>query len=261
MNIEFSLTKSVDENAGVYYDKAKKNKKKLEGAHKALEESRAALAKLQKEEGKFWEKEEIKQAKRNRKKEWYEKFHWFFSSEGFLCIGGKDATSNEIVVKKHTEKEDLVFHTDMAGSPFFVIKKGQEAGETTINETAQAVGVYSKAWKLGHATADVFYVKPEQVTKEAQSGENLAKGSFMVYGKTLYVHPKLEYAIGLVEDRIIGGPESAVSKKTEKYIVVVPGRWKKSELAKKIKAKLQGGELDDIITFLPAGGGELVKKR
>ena len=199
-------------------------------------------------------------AKKQRKREWYEKFHWFISSEEFLCIGGKDATSNEIVVKKHTDKEDIVFHTDMAGSPFFVIKNGQEATEKTLNETAQAVGVYSRAWKLGHASADVFYVKPEQVTKEAQSGEHLSKGSFMVYGKTNYLHPKLEYAIGLLDEDILGGPVDAIKKKTKNYVIVISGREKKSSLAKKIKSKLKGGDLDDIIKFIPAGGAEIKKR-
>jgi hypothetical protein len=197
--------------------------------------------------------------KKERKREWYEKFHWFISSEEFLCIGGKDATSNEIVVKKHTEKEDLVFHTDMAGSPFFVIKNGQEATEITIEETAQAVAVYSKAWKLGHTTADVFYVKPEQVSKEAQTGEYMSKGSFMVRGKTTYLHPKLEYAIGLLNEEIIGGPINAIKKRTKNFVKVISGKEKKSSLAKKIKSKLKGGDLDDIIKFLPAGGG-MIKK-
>jgi predicted ribosome quality control (RQC) complex YloA/Tae2 family protein len=259
MEIDFNLNKSVDENAGTYFDLSKKAKKKLEGAKAALKDSKNKLSKLQKEEDKFWKEEEKKQQKKERKLEWYEKFHWFISSEDFLCIGGKDATSNEIIVKKHTDKEDLVFHTDMAGSPFFVIKNGQDASEITINETAQAVAVYSKAWKLGHATADVFYVKPEQVSKEAQSGEYMSKGSFMVRGKTNYLYPKLKYAIGLIEDQIIGGPESAIKKKTNNYILVIPGREKKSSLAKKIKSKLKGGDLDDIIKFLPAGGGEIIK--
>lgn len=227
MEVEISLNKSVDENAGKYFDQSKKAKKKLEGAKKALEDSRKKIAKLQKYEEKFLVEEEKKQAKKNRKKEWYEKFHWFFSSEDFLCIGGKDATSNEIVVKKHTDKEDLVLHTDMSGSPFFIIKNGQEAGEETINEAAQAVAVYSRAWKLGHTSADVFYVKPEQVTKEAKAGEHLSKGSFMVYGKTSYIHPKVEYAIGLVKEEIIGGPLNAIKKKTKHFIIVVPGRNKK----------------------------------
>jgi predicted ribosome quality control (RQC) complex YloA/Tae2 family protein len=257
MDIEIDLTKSVDENAGNYFNLAKKAKKKLAGAKEAVEMSKKKLEKLQQEEDKFMERETKKLEKKERKKEWYEKFHWFISSEDFLCIGGKDATSNEIVIKKHTDKDDLVFHTDMAGSPFFVIKNGQEATEITIEETAQAVGVYSKAWKLGHTTADVFYVKPEQVSKEAQSGEYMSKGSFMVRGKTTYLHPKLEYAIGLLNDEIIGGPVTAIKKKTKIFVKVISGKTKKSSLAKKIRSKLKGGELDDIIKFLPAGGAEI----
>jgi predicted ribosome quality control (RQC) complex YloA/Tae2 family protein len=260
MEVEISLNKSVDENAGIYFNLAKKAKKKMEGAKVALKVSQKNLEKLKKDEDKFWQEEEKKTAKKQRKREWYEKFHWFISSEEFLCIGGKDATSNEIVVKKHTDKEDIVFHTDMAGSPFFVIKNGQEATEKTLNETAQAVGVYSRAWKLGHASADVFYVKPEQVTKEAQSGEHLSKGSFMVYGKTNYLHPKLEYAIGLLDEDILGGPVDAIKKKTKNYVIVISGREKKSSLAKKIKSKLKGGDLDDIIKFIPAGGAEIKKR-
>jgi predicted ribosome quality control (RQC) complex YloA/Tae2 family protein len=259
MEIEFDLTKTVDENAGNYFNLAKKAKKKLAGAKEALVESKNKLEKLKKDEDKFMVEEAKKLEKKERKREWYEKFHWFISSEEFLCIGGKDATSNEIVVKKHTEKEDLVFHTDMAGSPFFVIKNGQEATEITIEETAQAVAVYSKAWKLGHTTADVFYVKPEQVSKEAQTGEYMSKGSFMVRGKTTYLHPKLEYAIGLLNEEIIGGPINAIKKRTKNFVKVISGKEKKSSLAKKIKSKLKGGDLDDIIKFLPAGGG-MIKK-
>lgn len=260
MEIEIELNKSVEENAGTYYNLAKKAKKKLEGAHKAITETNKILEKLLKEQDQFLRAEEQKRAQQQqpqRKREWYEKFHWFISSEGFLCIGGKDATSNEIIIKKHLEKEDIVFHTDMAGSPFFIVKKGQEAGDTTLQEAAQATAVYSRAWKLGHTTADVFYVRPEQVSKEAQSGEYMSKGSFMIRGKTTYIHPRLEYAIGLNDSRIISGPESVVKVQTTNYLLVISGDEAKGSLAKKIKHKLQGGELDDIIAFLPAGGGKI----
>ncbi|MDP3733699.1 MAG: NFACT RNA binding domain-containing protein [Nanoarchaeota archaeon] len=260
MEVEIDLLKSVDENAGTYFNLAKKTRKKIEGAQKALKESIETLEKLKQQESAFVEEAAQKKVKEERKREWYEKFHWFMSSEGFLCIGGKDATSNDLIIKKHLEKNDLVLHTEMAGSPFFIIKNGQEAGEETIQEAAQAVAVYSRAWKLGHGSADVFYAKPEQVSKEAKSGEYLGKGSFMIYGKTTYLHPTLKYAIGLVEDEIIGGPVSAVQKKTKNYVVVVAGREKKSSLAKKIKSKLKGGDLDEIIKFLPAGGGEISKR-
>ena len=259
MEIIIDLNKSVDENAGIYFDLSKKNKKKLEGAKAALEETRKKLVQLQKQEHTFREEETKKREKTQRKREWYERFHWFISSEGFLCIGGKDATSNEIVIKKHLEKDDLVLHTDMSGSPFFVIKNGQQAGEKTIEEAAQAVAANSRAWKLGYSTIEVFYVKPEQVSKEAKAGESLAKGSFMIYGKTTYLHPKIESAVGLLDDEIIGGPIAAIENKTKNYVVVIPGREKKSALAKKIKAKLKGGDLDDIIKFIPAGGAEVKK--
>src|SRR3989338_4676764 len=176
MEVEIDLNKSVDENAGIYFDLAKKAKRKMEGARKALLYTEKKLELLQKEEAKFWQEESIKERKKERKKEWYEKFHWFVSSEGYLCIGGKDATSNEIVIKKHVDKDDIIFHTDMAGSPFFVVKNGSKAGEKTLQESANATAIYSRAWKLWFVGAGVFYVKPEQVSKEAPSGEYMVKG-------------------------------------------------------------------------------------
>lgn len=260
MDVEIGLTKSVEQNAGVYFDLAKKAKKKAAGTSKALEESKKKLAQLQQDEHKFVAEEEKKLQKKERKKEWYEKFHWFMSSEGFLCIGGKDSTTNEIIIKKHLEKDDIIFHADMAGSPFFIVKNGQKATEITLQEAAQATAAYSKAWKLGHTIADVFYVNPEQVSKEAKAGEFMAKGSFMIRGKTNYLHPPVELAIGKVEEQIIGGPESAVKKQTSNYILVVPGEEAKGSLTKKIKHALGGGELNEIMNFLPAGGAQIKKR-
>ena len=52
-----------------------------------------------------------------------------------------------------------------------------------------------------------------------------------------------------------------VSGKTKNYVKLIPGREKKSKLAKKIKSLLKGGDLDDIIKFVPSGGGDLKVKR
>ncbi len=258
MDIEIDLTKSIDENAAVYFELAKKAKKKLEGAKDALLDSKKKLEKLRKEEATFFQVEEKKKEKKEYKREWYEKFHWFFSSEDFLCIGGKDSTSNEVLIKKHLEKDDLVFHTDMSGSPFFIIKNGQKASEKTKEEAAQGVAIYSRAWKLGHTTAEVFCVNPTQVSKEAKAGEFVSKGSFMIYGKKEYYHPTLSCTIGVKDERIIGGPTLAIN--TPKMVTVVPGDEKKSTLAKKVKAKLGQVDLDEIMFFLPSGEGQIERK-
>lgn len=253
MKIKININKTIEQNASEYYEKVKKLKRKLEGATKALGRSKIKLGKLKKKEIEVKEKQK-KPTKAPTKREWFEKFHWFYSSTGFLVIGGKDATSNDIVVKKHAEKGDFVFHTDMSGSPFVVIKAdNKKVDDETKKEAAQICASYSRAWKLGLGRTEVMMVKPDQVKKE----HGLAKGSFIVHGKREYFSPKLEIAIGVdKEGKVIGGPLSAIKKHTKEFITVVPGKHKKSDIAKKIKHKI-GGTVDEISRFIPSGGCEV----
>jgi len=250
------LNKSIEENASDYYDNAKRIKKKILGAEVALQKSYLKLEELESKREKDEEKEQKQSALKERKKEWYEKFRWFLSSDGFLVVGGRDATSNEIVIKKHTESNDLVFHTDIAGSPFFVIKaENKKIPGSTIKEVADATCTFSKAWKLGLHTTEVFYVSPDQVSRKAKSGEYLTKGAFMIYGKTNYVESKVNLAIGMAESNaIMSGPLEAIKKSCKKYVILKQGDEKSSSMAKKISHKLGGNlDIDEIIRALPAG--------
>ncbi len=268
VQIAIDITKGLEENASLYFEKAKKAKKKLEGAKEALERAQAKLKDLVEKELKDeYDQEAIaaeKEAQAERAKpQWYEKFRWFMTSEGMLVVGGRDATSNEIVIKKHADKNDVVFHTDMAGSPFFVIKtKGETPSEACLNEVANAVFTFSRALKLGLSTANVFWVKPDQVTKQAQPGEFLPKGAFMIRGKTNYLFPSFDLAIGVTEEgRIMAGPKAGVTKHCEKVLVLEQAdKVKVSDTAKKIKAEL-GGDLDTIIRALPSAGVRIKKER
>lgn len=256
IRITLNINKSIEQNAALYYDKAKRIKKKIEGAKKALEETKSKLKKLEKEKAKQ-DKKEVEIIK--TKKEWYEKFRWFISSEGFLIIGGRDATSNEIVVKKHTEKDDLVFHTDMIGSPFFVIKSNKKKiGKSTIKEAADATATFSRAWKLGLQSSSVFYCEPKQLTKEAPPGEYIPRGGFITKGKLNYVENKISCAIGLYKNKIMSAPLQSIKKNCEKYVEIEQGREKASSIAKYIQKKI-GGNIDDIIRALPSGGCKIKK--
>ena len=272
--ISLSLNKTLEQNAAVYFEKAKKAKKKLEGTLNILQISQQKRKKMLEEDLMDQydqaEIEKIKQQKHERTKEqWYEKFRWFITSEGFLVVGGRDATSNEIIIKKHAEKNDIVFHTDMAGSPFLVIKVwGNDStgapGEASLQEAANATFTFSRAVKLGLSTSSVFWVRPDQVTKEANTGEYLTKGAFVIRGKTNYVYPSFDLAIGITkEGKIMCGPKSAVKKNCVKSVVLEKDEQAKpSETAKLVKKLLEtNADLDVVIRALPAVGLKVKKER
>ncbi len=253
--LTLDLTKNIDENAAIYFEKAKKAKKKIEGAETALNENLKKLREIELKKEKIILEKSKREVLKERKQEWYEKFRWFVSSDGFLVIGGRDATSNEIVIKKHTESNDLVFHTDLAGSPFFVVKsEGKIIGEKTKEETADATCTFSRVWKLGLQTSPVFYVSPEQVSKKTKAGEYMGKGAFMIYGKTIYIENKINLAVGMGKNnQVMAGPIDAIRLHCEKYILLEQGNEKASSVAKYIQHKI-GGSIDEIIRALPSGG-------
>ena len=229
MILILDLNKSLEENASHYFDQAKLAKKKLERAKSALEESRKKLIELDRK-SEDSNKDKVSRQKRG-KREWFEKFRWFKTSEDFLVVGGRDATTNEIIIKKHADKEDVVFHTEMSGSPFVVLKTGsKKPSEISLMESAQFTACYSKAWKAGRTIMDVFYVNPDQVTKETPSGEYITKGSFMIYGKKNFITSELKLFVGRTDDgKIMAGPENAVRKHCSAYLELSQGDAKPSE--------------------------------
>ncbi|MFH1064370.1 MAG: NFACT RNA binding domain-containing protein [Candidatus Woesearchaeota archaeon] len=262
MKIIINPKLSVEQNAAEYFEKAKLARKKMEGAKKALVIS---LQKLEAEEksktqalDKIHQDKERRDSIIHRKLEWFEKFRWFYSSEGFLVIGGRDSTTNEIIIKKHTDKNDIVFHTDMAGSPFFVIKaENKEPGETTLQEVADATLCFSRAWKLGLMTTPTFWVHPDQVSKQANSGEYVSKGAFIIRGKSNYITPMPNCAIGMMDDgKLMCASIAAVKKHCKKYLILAQGNEKPSDIARIIKKKL-GGDIDEIIRIIPSGNMEI----
>lgn len=259
MQFTLNLNKSAQENAEDYFAKAKKLKKKIDGTKKAIEHFKKELENIEKcKELLVNSLEEIEESTYEslEPKKWYHPFRWFISSEGFLCVGGRDASTNEIIIKRYAEKQDLIFHTDAPGSPFFVVKKSsskESLGEATLNETAVATASYSRAWKLGISYVDVYYVNPDQVGKEAKSGEYLTKGAFVVSGRRNYLRVELKLAVGIIEaGEIMGGPVEAVKKHCKKYFIIEQGKDKPSDAAKKIKKHLSA-KIDDIIRVLPSG--------
>jgi predicted ribosome quality control (RQC) complex YloA/Tae2 family protein len=257
--VELDARLTVEKNAERYFEAAKKLRRKSAGAREAIERFRKQLAELEREHGR--ELAELGREKpAPRRQEWYEKFRWFRSSEGFLCIGGRDAVTNEIIVKKHARPGDRVFHTEAPGSPFFIIQsEGRKPGEATLREAAEATVAFSRAWKLGVGSLDVYHVAPEQVSKTTESGEYLTRGAFVVRGHREWQAASPKLAVGLTpEGQVMAGPPSAVAAHGMKHVLLAPGDMKPSDAAKAIQKRI-GGTVDAILRVLPAGGARLAK--
>jgi predicted ribosome quality control (RQC) complex YloA/Tae2 family protein len=251
MEIRIDLKKTLEQNASDYFEKGKKAKSKIDNIKKTIALYQDKLTRLEKEQFKL--EEESKKEKRTPR--WYEKFRWFITSEGFLAVGGRDAGSNELIIKKHMEPNDLVFHTEAAGSPFFILKtEGKQPTERSIQEVADATYIFSKSFKGGVGGVNSFWVSPEQISTTPKPGEYLERGSFIVNGKKNVIVPRFSLGIGIVDDgAVMCAPLSAVKKNCKKYLELIQSRGAKpSDLAKKIRKKI-GGDLDEIVRVLPAG--------
>lgn len=261
--------KEIPENTEVYYEKAKKAKRKINGVHIAIEKTKKEIEKAKNKKEIEMERITLPQKRVKKELKWYEKLRWFLSSDGFLVIGGRDANSNEMVVKKYMENNDIYFHSDIHGAASVVIKsQGREIPESTVNETSIFAASFSSAWTKGFGSQDVYWVKPEQVSKTPQSGEYVAKGAFIIRGSRHYIRAAtLLIAVGIVDyegERIMSGPLDAVKKYTDNYVIIKPGYTKKESIAREIRRRIDKGailSLEDVIRVLPSGKCDIVDER
>ncbi|OKY78879.1 MAG: Ribosome quality control (RQC) complex component, YloA/Tae2 family [Candidatus Methanohalarchaeum thermophilum] len=237
--VSLDITKSIPENAKETYEKAKKLKRKSKGARKAAKDTEKKIKELKEKGKKSIDVRETPQRKINQKSSWYDKYRWFKSTDGFLVIGGRNADQNEEIVKKHMQSQDLFFHTEMEGAPAVILKtEGKDVHERNLREAAKFAGSTSQAWKKFYST-DVYYVNPDQVTKNPESGEFIKKGSFVIRGNRNYFNNmELEHSVGLEIDeytRVIGGPPEAIKSNSKYQVELEPGDEERSQVAKKIK--------------------------
>lgn len=74
------------------------------------------------------------------------KFREFFLKSGTKIMLGKDAESNEELVKEFKGKQNLILHTVMPGSPFCVIET-KKTDKADIKTAAVYCARYSHDWR------------------------------------------------------------------------------------------------------------------
>ena len=268
--IQIDLDSSLPTIASKLFDESKKQR----GAVKSIEK---LMKKTEEKLEKTIEKGEIAKGSVGftevRKKSWYERYRWFFTSDGVLAVGGRDSSSNSAIVRKHLEKNDKVFHAEINGSPFFLLKEEDaELKPLSLDETAHATVCFSRAWQTSAYGLSSYWVNPDQVKKGAPTGQSMAKGSFMIHGTRNFIKvSSLKLAVGILKEDesylLMCGPPEPIKKKCLCYAVIEPGSSTISDVAKKIRAEFDKTDekfkrlflIDDYVRVLPTGSSKVTE--
>jgi len=274
VEIELNPRLSAGANISRIYNEVKNLRRSAKEIKHAMREARRELERLKKKVMEM--EEEVEERVVSREKAWYEKFRWFITSNGFLVIAGRDSKQNETIVRKYMRRHDIVLHADIYGSPITVIRtESKKFSDKDIREAAEFTAVFSRAWREGLASVDVFWVRAEQVTKSPPSGEYLKRGAFMIYGKRNYLrNVKLE--VVLVAEKSDSGillrvlPSTRATVYSDK-VVLVPGHIPKSKLVHEVFEHLRKfcrgrgvrllTTIDQLYRDLPTGGFHILECR
>ena len=271
------LESSIPKFSSLLFSRAKELERGATNIDKASDELKSRIEKLRGQTKKIHEKIQFSTLE---SKQWYERYRWFLTTDGKLVIGGRDASSNSAVIRKHMSEDDIVFHAEIHGSPFFLVKNARNNENEIpnyIDETAQATVSFSRAWKDGLSSGDAYWVFPNQVKKGAPTGQFLPKGSFVIEGKRNFCRGiELKLSVGLVkiDNRyaIVSGPINAIKKRSLVCASLLPGGSDPMNLAKKLKSEfvrvisefdsdladyLKKVLLDDFIRVLPTGQSKI----
>jgi predicted ribosome quality control (RQC) complex YloA/Tae2 family protein len=251
--IKLDYLKSLEENADAFYQESKRLREKIEGAFVAIKETEAKIEqrKASRERG------TVDKKTKKTKEFWFERYKWFITSGGKLVLAGRDAKTNEQLVKKHMTTADRFVHADIHGAPSVIVKDGSTASDEEMKEAGIFALAHSKIWKAGAGEGSAYWVLPDQVSKTPEAGEFVPRGAFIIRGKRNYLHHlPIELAIGEIEyqgeRKIMCGPRSAVEKQSTRFVVIVPGNTDRNLISSALARFFQVPE-EEISRVLPPG--------
>lgn len=274
LEVDFTLSPFTIGNS--FYEAAKKAERKIIPALEAIEDTKK---KIQESEELKSQAEIISKARaiKKRVKRWFEAYHWTRSTNGYLIIAGRNLKENEQLAKRRMDEGDLFFHADVQGAPYTLLKISEKEGDTEepteddLLDAAKLAGIYSKGWKAGLGSVDVYSALPEQLSFSAPAGEYLPKGGVFIEGRRTFYKVELKLYIGVYFDDtyaylFVSGNEDVVKKRTLIYTSLnasAHGGEKKGDLAKKIanyfdkniksddNPKLKTLSLNDYVLLIP----------
>ena len=193
LTVDVDLSLSPWSNARQYYDQKKfaavKKQKTFLSSEKALKSTeKKVTADLKK--GLKQEKDVMRP---QRTANWFEKFVYFISSEGYLVLAGKDAQQNEILYQRYLKRGDAYVHAEINGATSVLAKNKPGMSDSpippsTLSQAGTLAVATSSAWD-SKAVIGAWWVHAEQVSKIASTGEFLTTGVFTIRGRKNHLPP------------------------------------------------------------------------
>ena len=262
IKVPLDYSKNIDANASDLYGKGKEIGEKAARANDALKESIEVLNK--KEAGLAKTKAAMANRAQPTKQYWFDRYKWFITPSGRLVIAGKDAHTNDNIVKKHLKDDDVYAHADLHGAPSTILKKGLDATDEDLREACTYALAQSKGWVAALSDGSAYWVYTDQVSKTPQAGEFVPRGAFIIRGKRNYeYHLPMELAVGEIvyegNRKVMCAPLISMKAHSQKYFIIKPGRGKAGKTAAQMAKELQVPE-EEVSRILPPGDSEIASK-
>lgn len=191
ISVWIDLLLSPYANAKLYFD-SKKNAQVKQA--KVEKNAQMALQNAQKKIDKDLQnalKKESDSLNKIRDRFWFEKFFWFISSDGYLCLSGRDDLQNDMIYYRYFNDNDFFVSSDVEGSLKVFIKNPYK-GETVPPSTIWQAGMFSLsasvAWN-NKSSNSAWYLPGQEISKKDVDGSILSLGRFNYKGKKQYMPP------------------------------------------------------------------------
>ncbi|KAL3233629.1 hypothetical protein RNJ44_03669 [Nakaseomyces bracarensis] len=195
--IIIDLSLSAYANASNYFNlkktSAEKQKKVEKNIEKAMKNIEDKIGKQLKK--KLKESHEV--LKKIRKPYFFEKYFWFFSSEGFLVLLGRSGAENDQIFSKYIEDDDIYMSNSFDTHVWIKNPEGREVPPNTLMQAGIFCMASSPAWQKKIASSP-WWCFAKEVTKFDVDNSVLPVGVFRVKNeKQKSLLPPAQLVMGL----------------------------------------------------------------
>lgn len=195
VKVEIDLGLSAWANARSYFDVKKTAQAKQERTEKAADKAYVnAEKKIKRDLEQALEKERNQQTVHTiREPFWFEKFYWFVSSDGYLCLAGRDSMQNELLFRRHFKQGDIFVHCEVPGASVVIIKNHFTGIDTVPPGTLAQAGAFSiasssKAWE-SKMNPSAWWARYDQIPKISPQGDIVSIDHLVVKGEKGHLPP------------------------------------------------------------------------